>query len=456
MEGFRVVERYREVLDRAAIRDFASAMAFSGGVLVNAHRGRSVVRVEGSIYLKRFVLRPGEAEREERAMALLAAGPGPAPVPVAATGRGPEGAVMLREALRVLAGRARRDLARALGTKLAALHGRGLTCPDLLAHHLLVRGDGEVFLLDAGRLARRGGWRGAARDLAALDLSLPFGLASASDRLRFLVAYLGGPGRIREWAGRISAAFRKLDRRSRHRTKRFVAAPADAEFLAGHGVRDFAGLLSYASPGAVCRRVLPDRENWRVELGGRTLFVKRHRPVRGLGKTPAAGEFEAALMLRRLGIRAMRPVAYGEDVREGSAIWVDGAPGEPLDDLLARGAAPAPVRRELLREAAGILARLRRFSVHHRDFYCCHLIADLSAPAGARITLIDLQRVRRKPGLRERWFVKDAAQLLHSAPRPPVTRTDGVRFLRAYFGVDRLGPREKSFARRVLRKAGTL
>jgi hypothetical protein len=52
--------------------------------------------------------------------------------------------------------------------------------------------------------------------------------------------------------------------------------------------------------------------------------------------------------------------------------------------------------------------------------------------------------------------VKDVAQLLHSAPRPPVTRTDQVRFLRTYFAVDRLGPRERRFARRVLRKAASI
>jgi hypothetical protein len=466
MEAFRVEEEYREVLARAGITDFTSAMAFSGGHLVSAHRGRSVVRIEGAVFLKRFVLRPGEAEREQRAMALLSAGPGPAPVPVAAAGSGPggaflatvrpEGALPLPEALRVLAGRARRDLARSLGAKLAALHARGLSCPDLLAHHLLVRGDGGVYLLDAGRLARRRGRRAAARDLAALELSLPFGVATATDRLRFLAAYLGGREGIRGWVARIGAAFRGLDRRSRHRTKRFVAAPADAAFLAEHGIRSFADLMEYAGAGAVRRRVLRDRENWRVDLGGRTFFVKRHRPVRGLGKTPAAGEWEAARLLRRLGIRAMRPAAYGEDVRGGSAIWVDGVPGEPLDGLLSRGAVPPSVRRELVLEAAGILARMRRFSIHHRDFYCCHLIADLAAPAGRRLTVIDLQRVRRRERLRERWYVKDVAQLLHSAPRPPVTGADGVRFLRAYFGVARLGPREKSFARRVARKASRI
>ena len=70
--------------------------------------------------------------------------------------------------------------------------------------------------------------------------------------------------------------------------------------------------------------------------------------------------------------------------------------------------------------------------------------------------MIDLQRVRRKAGLRKRWYVKDVAALWHSAPRPPVTRTDAIRFLREYFGVRKLGRREKAFAARVTGKAGRI
>ncbi len=91
-----------------------------------------------------------------------------------------------------------------------------------------------------------------------------------------------------------------------------------------------------------------------------------------------------------------------------------------------------------------------------RDMYCCHLIADRHAPPGERLTVIDLQRARQKQGLRERWYVKDVAQLLHSAPRPPITGADIARFLRRYFNVGKLGPSEKSFARKVAKKADSI
>ena len=52
----------------------------------------------------------------------------------------------------------------------------------------------------------------------------------------------------------------------------------------------------------------------------------------------------------------------------------------------------------------------------------------------------------------KRWFVKDAAALWHGLPKPPVTRTDAVRWLREYFRIPKLDGRAKRFARRVAAK----
>ena len=466
MDEFAVRPGHEADVAQLGIRDVASASASTGGALVAVHPGRSVVRIDGDLYLKRFVGKAREARAERQAMDLLAAGPGPDPVPLAACGEEganaflltvlPSGLRPLGDALRALRGAERRVLLHRVGERIRALHDRGLTCPDLLAHHLIVGLPDRVFLIDAGRLGRRAGVRARARDLAALDQTLPPGDARATDRVRILHAYLGG--RPSRHAGFL-AAFRrqaaKLARRSRHRRDRLVIAPGEDEFFAGLGVRTFADLMEFDGPGARCLRRLADRENWRIEAGGRVFFVKRHRPVSGLDPTPAALEWDAVRTFARAGIRVMRAVAMAEDVTKGSTIWVERAAGVPLDDLLRAGV-PDPMRREFAVEAGTIAARMRAREMHHRDFYACHLIADADAPAGRRLTVIDLQRARRKDGLRERWFVKDAAQLWHSAPRPPVTRSDAVRFLRAAFGVERLAAREGKFARRVLRKASRI
>jgi tRNA A-37 threonylcarbamoyl transferase component Bud32 len=465
---YRAGADHEEVLARAGITDYESAMGFTGGSMVAAHRGRSVVRFGGTLFLKRFIERPREARRETRAMERLADCPGgPEPVPLAAEGRGPRGAflvtaqppgsVPLDRALSGLEGERRRTILRAVGERIRALHDRGLTCPDLMAHHLIVALPDRVFLIDAARLARRGGAGARARDLAALDRSLPYGVARATDRVRILAAYLGRRPRGDDALLRdVRHASEKLARRRRYRRGSLVASPAEREFLAAHGIRSFDDLMGHAGEGVTRLRLLPDRENLRVELGGRVFFVKRHRPVKDRGPTPAAAEWEAVHLLRRAGIRAMRAVAMGEDVEGGSTIWVERARGEPLDDLLRRGDVGPAVRREIGAEAAWILRRMRLREIHHRDMYLCHLIADLDAPAGERLTVIDLQRARSRPGLRKRWYVKDVAALLHSAPRPPVTRTDATRFLRDYFAVRKLGPSEKAFARKVVAKSAQI
>jgi hypothetical protein len=97
---------------------------------------------------------------------------------------------------------------------------------------------------------------------------------------------------------------------------------------------------------------------------------------------------------------------------------------------------------------------MRECGLRHRDAYPCHLFA---APWGREplrfeLRLIDLTRAGRAPFPKERWFVKDAAALWHGLPKPPVTRTDAVRWLREYFRIDRLDARAKRFARRVAAK----
>ncbi|MCK6481264.1 MAG: hypothetical protein L6R43_14330, partial [Planctomycetes bacterium] len=180
-------------------------------------------------------------------------------------------------------------------------------------------------------------------------------------------------------------------------------------------------------------------------------FLKRHFR----GSRAGVEELEGALAFRRAGVPACLPVAIGEDLGTGSFWCAEAAPGEPLDDLLARGEVPVAARREL----AGLLGRwcgaLRRAGLFHRDLYLNHWIGRWE---GGRweAALIDLQRWGRVGLVRERWFVKDAAALLHSARRTPFTRTDGVRFLRACFGIARLDRRARTFARAVVRKAARM
>jgi hypothetical protein len=68
--------------------------------------------------------------------------------------------------------------------------------------------------------------------------------------------------------------------------------------------------------------------------------------------------------------------------------------------------------------------------------------------------LLDVGRARHQRSPRERWFVKDVAALLHSAP-PAVGRRERLRFLARYLdgrGATDRGAR-RAFAAAALRKA---
>jgi hypothetical protein len=70
--------------------------------------------------------------------------------------------------------------------------------------------------------------------------------------------------------------------------------------------------------------------------------------------------------------------------------------------------------------------------------------------------LIDLQRVQYRRWWRDRWVVKDLAQLNYSAPPEAISCTDRLRFLKTYLDVDRLGRRERRLIRRIVAKTARI
>lgn len=85
----------------------------------------------------------------------------------------------------------RSRLATRLAERIAEIHNRGFSYPDLCAKHILVDSTGHDFIfLDWQRsLRRRLTWKRRCRDLALLDASLPNHLADRSLRMAFLLAY---------------------------------------------------------------------------------------------------------------------------------------------------------------------------------------------------------------------------------------------------------------------------
>jgi len=115
------------------------------------------------------------------------------------------------------------ELARLVARYVRRMHGAGFRLPDLYAKHFFVADDKDgrrLALIDLQRARRsRSVPEGArARDLAALDASLPESLASATDRMRFLHEYLGSPALAdsdKRFARAVLAESARLARRRR-------------------------------------------------------------------------------------------------------------------------------------------------------------------------------------------------------------------------------------------------
>ncbi len=345
---------------------------------------------------------------------------------------------------------------------LAALHVDGYRWPDATASHFFVDpatpAPGGVTLIDVARAEKpRGGVTGAhrAEDLASLLFSVPLAVGRIA-RARIVRDVLGRGDAARPLLRRLHRELRARARRTRWRHGHAEAAPevvaalaalrGDAEIAVRAGLFD--ALMSTERVERV--RTLPDRENRRFAAPrGRTYFAKWY-PAAESGFSPAMQEVRGALLLARAGVPTCRVVAYAEDLEQGSLVVTRGCEGVPLDDLLRDGTTPGE-RRTLAHEAGVLYGRLRAARLRHRDAYPCHVFADRDTDRFG-LRFIDLTRSGRAPAPRERWHVKDVAQLWHGLPAGSVSATDAVRFLRAYFAIPRLDARAKRFAARVLRK----
>lgn len=241
------------------------------------------------------------------------------------------------------------------------------------------------------------------------------------------------------------------------------------------GLGNFEAVMRSASGHLL--RTLPDRENWRLELAGNgracVVFLKKHRRRSFFERlawlvgraAPTAGRTEAenVAALNQAGIESMRVVAFGEHVRGSSAesfFMTEELRGfTQLDHFIRQRFIPAAERTRadpnltsLAWAVADVARRFHQAGFNHRDFYGCHFFIQEFPGGHFAVRLIDLQRVERRRRWRQRWLVKDLAQLAYSVPRERITETLRLRFIKRYLGVDRLGPAEKRFVRRILRR----
>ncbi|MBM4025693.1 MAG: lipopolysaccharide core heptose(I) kinase RfaP [Planctomycetes bacterium] len=228
--------------------------------------------------------------------------------------------------------------------------------------------------------------------------------------------------------------------------------------------------------GEVYRR-MASRRTIRVLFDGDAYFAKIHHGVgwreifKNLAhlKLPvvsAKTEWRALDLLHRLGVNTMTPVAYGRmgsnPARIRSFLITEELTGTTsLEDFCAAwGTQPPPfrLRKALGEQVASLVRQMHAHGLNHRDCYLCHFHLDTSGgldPERLRLYVIDLHRAQIRRRTPHRWLVKDLAGLYFSALDAGLTRTDRLRFIRAYEqkSLREVFRRRSRFWRRVERTA---
>ena len=210
---------------------------------------------------------------------------------------------------------------------------------------------------------------------------------------------------------------------------------------------------AFAATGDVARD-MTSRQTLRVDLGGRSYYLKRHFGVGWgeivknwlTGKRPvvdASNEYRASEALQAAGIDALPVAGFGvrgrnPATRESFPITDDLEPAVSLETLCVGWpeSPPSPaVKRELIERVAGVARTMHGIGINHNDFYLCHFLLRGEAPDPLKspLHLIDLHRAEQRDAVPRRWLVKDLAGLYHSAMDVGLTQRDLLRFLKRYF-----------------------
>lgn len=208
--------------------------------------------------------------------------------------------------------------------------------------------------------------------------------------------------------------------------------------------------------GPIFRQVA-NRHTLRFESHQQGYFLKYHR---GIGwreaiknwltlKVPilgASNEWQAINKLAALAIPSLTPVAYGEKgwwpLQKNSFLITEELTATENLETLAQHWQQHPeylhLKRYLIQQLAEIARRIHQAGMNHRDFYICHfLVKAQQVKAFTKNTelpvyLIDLHRVQIRDKVPPRWLIKDIGSLYFSVMHLSLTKTDKLRFVKAY------------------------
>lgn len=205
-------------------------------------------------------------------------------------------------------------------------------------------------------------------------------------------------------------------------------------------------------------------------------YLKRHsqkprlgtrfkRLVKKTAPSEARGEFEAARALTRAKVPCARVAAFGErstTQKVESFLVTEALDGYTQLEKMVHDFAPplskdmVERKRALINGVAMLVGSLHSAGFNHKDLYLTHILAKPEGPVGYSLKLIDLQRVEHRTANRRRWLVKDISALNYSSPVGIITRTDRLRFYKAYTGKAGIDKDDRAFIKSVILKTARI
>lgn len=264
--------------------------------------------------------------------------------------------------------------------------------------------------------------------------------------------------------------------------KQFACAdPADRIWLQKLGIVSLRTALSFREGRvATVNKSSDTRQIPAADAGGPdTIFLKRYwygrfssivsQAFRGaiFGKSRARFEYDMLLEMRRRGVPAVRPIAYGEKRKSGilqaCCLITAGEPNsESLDTYALRRFAESSISiaeaRRFIDELARAVRKMHQAGVMHAGLFWRNILVRETANNGWEFAFLDPDPKGRlfdgpvpagklAPELSQLFADAAATECgeIQSHRRHRFSRrTAIVRFARAYFGKNRLGPDEKT------------
>jgi len=263
------------------------------------------------------------------------------------------------------------------------------------------------------------------------------------------------------------------------RSQKLVASPEWKTVLQSNGLRDVDTVYELKGGESITHSASTEVRRIALQHEGspRVVFIKKYwansakqiwsGALRGtfFGKSKARREYENMVLLRQWGLDAPAPVAYGEERR---ARWLtrsflisEGIPDPMPLDAFIRDILPATpeaerrhLRRELIERLANYTRKLHERHFVHHDYFWRNII--LSGQSLEHFALIDAHKGKVWPSWAEQHCrAKDLATLDCPAPHF-FRRSERLRFLLRYRGVEDLRTDDKKFVRQILRLASPM